>query len=151
MSKPIITRLRRLDRTVAAVIASTAGAQSVRKIVMAAQWIRTTIVGAQTFNLPAATGKGGMYRFFIGITATGNKVIRCAGATDTMQGQANMAGGTPGSFATASNTNTITLNGTTTGGVFGTMVELYDIAPGTWSVQVSGVGTGVQVTPFSNT
>jgi hypothetical protein len=108
------------------------------------------VAGAQTFNLPAATGKGGMYRFFIGITATGNKIIKAA-STNTIQGQARMAGGTSGTFATASNTNTITFNGSTAGGVLGTQVELWDIAPGTWAVQVSGVGTGIQVTPFSNT
>ena len=150
MSKPIITRVRRLDRTIAAVIASALGAQSIRRITSAAQWIRTTVAGAQTFNLPAATGKGGMYRFFIGVTATGNKIIKASG-TDTMQGSAAMAGGTPNTFASASNTNTITLNGSTSGGVLGTQVELWDIAPGTWAVQVSSVGTGIQVTPFSNT
>lgn len=151
MSKPKITRLRRLDSTVSAVLLSALGTTLLRKITMTTLWLRTTVAGAQTFNLPAATGKGGLYRIFIGITATGNKVIRCNGATDNMQGQASMAGGTPGSFATASNSNTITLNGTTTGGVLGTQVELWDVAPGVWAVQVNGTGTGVQATPFSNT
>lgn len=150
MSKPIITRLRRLDRTIQAVVASALGAQAVRRITQATGWIRTTVAGAQTFNLPPATGEGGMYRFFIGVTASGNKIIKAAG-TDTIQGTASMCGGTAGSFATASNTNTITLNGTTTGGVLGTVVELWDMALGTWSVQVSSIGTGVQATPFSNT
>lgn len=151
MSKPVITRVRRLDRTVATVTAAASGTTALRYITMAAQWIRTTIVGAQTFNLPAATGKGGMYRFFIGITATGNKVIKAAG-TNLLQGQASIASsGTSGTFATAANTNTITLNGTTTGGVIGTMVELWDMAPGVWAVQVNAVGTGVAATCFSNT
>lgn len=151
MSKPTVTRLRRIESTTAAFLLSATGTTVIKRISNLMLWLRTTIVGAQTFSLPAATGKGGTFRFFIGITATGNKVIRCNGATDILQGVASMAGGTPGSFATAANSNTITLNGTTTGGVLGSTVELWDVAPGVWSVQVNGIGTGVQVTPFSNT
>lgn len=62
-----------------------------------------------------------------------------------------MAGGTSGTFATAVNTNTITLNGTTQGGIIGTLIELRDVAPNVYQVKVHGVGSGVQVTPFSNT
>lgn len=150
MSKPKLVRLKRLEGTIAAVALS-ATTQTLRRITNLALWLRTTIAATQTINLPASTGKGGYYRIFIGVTATGNKVIRCNGATDNMQGQASMAGGTPASFATASNSNTITLNGTTTGGVLGSVVELWDVFPGVWSVQVNSIGTGVQVTPFSNT
>lgn len=150
MSKPKVTRLRRLESTIASVPLA-AATQTLRRIANLVLWLRTTIAGAQTINLPASTGKGGMYRVFIGVTASGNKVIRANGATDTFQGTASMAGGTPASFATAANSNTITLNGTTTGGVLGTVVEFWDVTPGTWSVQVNSIGTGVQVTPFSNT
>lgn len=150
MSKPKLVRLKRLESTISAVALS-ATTQTLRRVSNLVLWLRTTIAATQTINLPAATGKGGCFRIFIGVTATGNKVVRCNGATDTMQGQASMAGGTPASFATAANTNTITLNGTTTGGVLGTVVELWDVFPGTWSVQVNSIGTGVQVTPFSNT
>lgn len=150
MSKPRITRLKRLEGTIAAVSLSVT-TQTLRRISNLALWLRTTIAATQTINLPASTGKGGYYRIFIGVTATGNKIVRCNGATDTMQGQASMAGGTPGSFATAANSNTITLNGSTQGGVLGTVVELWDVFPGVWSVQVNAIGTGVQVTPFSNT
>lgn len=150
MSKPKLVRLKRLESTISAVSVS-AATQTLRRISNLVLWLRTTIAGAQTINLPASTGKGGCYRIFIGVTASGNKVIRANGATDTFQGTASMAGGTPGSFATASNSNTITLNGTTTGGVLGTAVEFWDVFPGVWSVQVNAIGTGVQVTPFSNT
>lgn len=150
MSKPKLVRLKRIEGTTSAFLLS-ATTQTLRKITNLALWLRTTIAAAQTINLPAATGKGGNYRIFIGVTASGNKIIRCNGATDIMQGQASMAGGTPGSFATAANSNTITMNGTTTGGVLGSVVELWDVAPGIYSVQVNAIGTGVQATPFSNT
>lgn len=150
MSKPIITRVRRLDNTVKSLPLSALGAILLRQITMAVLWLRSTVAGAQTFTVPLATGKGGEYRIFFDVTATGSKIFKASGS-DTFQGVASMAGGTPGSFATAANTNTITLNGTTQGGIRGTVVELWDIAPGVWSVQVNGIGTGVQVTPFSNT
>lgn len=151
MSKPKLRRLQRLEgTTISPVALGTLGTNALRRINNVVQWLRTTVAGAQQFNLPAATGKGGLYRIFIGITATGNKVIKAAG-TDTFQGQASMAGGTPGTFATASNTNTITLNGTTQGGILGTVIEVWDVAPGVWSTQVNSIGSGVQVTPFSNT
>lgn len=150
MSKPKIVRLKRLDNTINSLNISALGTTLLRKLTMATLWIRTTVAGAQTLTVPPATGKGGLYRVFIGVTATGNKILKASGS-DTFQGTASMCGGTAASFATASNTNTVTLNGTTTGGVLGTVMEIWDIAPGTWSIQVNSIGTGVQVTPFSNT
>lgn len=150
MSKPRLVRLKRLESTTAA-IALSAATQTLKRISQSVLWLRTTVATAQTINLPPSTGKGGMYRIFIGVTASGNKVIRCNGATDTMQGVASMGGGTVNTFITASNTNTITLNGTTTGGILGTVIELWDVAVGTWHVQVNSCGSGIQATPFSNT
>lgn len=151
MSKPKLRRLQRLEgTTISPVPLSALGTTALRRISNVVQWLRTTVAGAQTFNLPPATGKGGLYRIFVGVTATGNKVLKASG-TDTLQGQASMAGGTPGAFATASNTNTVTLNGTTQGGILGTVIEVWDVAVGTWSIQVNAIGSGVQVTPFSNT
>lgn len=150
MSKPTLTRLKRLESAV--LVMATLGAQTLRKISNVTLMMRSSVAGAQTFNLPAATGKGGLYRLYLGITATGNKIVRANGATDIIQGQASIASaGTSGNFATASNTNTITLNGSTTGGLIGSMIELWDVAPGQWAVQVNAVGSGVAATCFSNT
>lgn len=149
MSKPTVTRLKRLESAV--LVMSALGTTALRKISMVTLMMRTTVAGAQTFNLPAATGKGGLYRAFVGITATGNKIWKAAG-TDLIQGQASIASpGTSGTFPTLVNTNTITLSGSTSGGVIGSMVELWDVAPGVWATQINAVGTGVAVTPFSNT
>lgn len=149
MSKPRVTRLKRLESFIN--VESVLGAQAVRKITDVTSLSRLSVVGAQTFNLPAATGKGGLYRYFVGITATGSKIWKAAG-TDLIQGQCtNASSGTPSTFVTAANTNTITFNGTTSGGVIGSMVELWDAAPGVWAVQVSACASGVATTCFSNT
>lgn len=148
MSKTEQQRLRRIESLV--VNMATLGAQALRKIKNGVLISRLSVAGAQTFNLPAATGEGGRYRIVVGITATGNKIIKAAG-TDIMAGMAGISGTTSGTFGTAANSNTITFNGSTTGGVIGTIVELWDMAPGQWAVQVSGVGAGTAATCFSNT
>lgn len=45
--------------------------------------------------------------------------------------------------------DTITMSGSTTGGVRGSMVELQDVASGIWMVRGSLVSTGAEATPFS--
>ena len=52
-------------------------------------------------------------------------------------------------FETAADSDTITLNGTTTGGLVGADVELIDIAADTWFVNVRTAATGTEATPFS--
>lgn len=148
MSKTEQQRLRRIESLV--VNLGTLGAQALRRIKNGVLISRMSVAGAQTFNLPAATGEGGRYRVVVGVTATGNKIIKAAG-TDVIAGMAGISGTTSGTFGTASNTNTITFNGTTTGGVVGTIVELWDVAHGQWAVQVSAVGSGTAATCFSNT
>lgn len=147
MSKPKVLRLDRLESLVSTISAATTTLSMLRQGV---QYLRTTVATAQTINIPAATGKSGGFNIFIGVTATGNKVIKAAGSS-LFQDVAVMTGGTAGSFGSASNTNTITFNGSTTGGVIGTLVELRDVAPNVWSVKVHSCGTGIQTTPFSNT
>lgn len=147
MSKPKVTRLERLESITQLISAATTTLSMMKQGI---QWLRTSVATAQTINVPVATGKSGQFNIFIGVTATGNKVIKALGSS-LFQGVAVMAGGTPGSFASAANTNTITFNGTTQGGIIGTLVELRDVAPNVWSVKVHSVGSGVQVTPFSNT
>jgi hypothetical protein len=147
MSKPQTTRLKRLESLTSLISAATSTLSMPKQGI---QYLRTTIAGAQTINIPAATGKSGGFNIFIGVTATGNKVIKAAG-TSLLQGVATMAGTTSGIFPSAANTNTITLNGSTTGGIIGTLIRLRDAAPGVWQTEVVSVGSGTQTTPFSNT
>ncbi len=106
-----------------------------------------TVATAQTLNLPKATGKNGVFDIYLPITATGNKIIKAASG-NTLNGLASVQ---TSQFQSASNSNTITLNGTTTGGILGTRVQLRDAAVGQWHVELRAMGSGTAATPFSNT
>lgn len=109
----------------------------------------------QTLTLPIATGTGNTYRFFVQTTITSNTtIIRVGDSTDVMAGVAVVANDTDASasiFETAADTDTITLNGSTTGGILGTIIELQDVATNLWAVTVRGAATGAEATPFSAT
>lgn len=106
-------------------------------------------------TLPATSGSGASYRFYIGTTVTSNTTtIKVANATDVMAGTAivaNDGGATASIFETTATDDTITFDGSTTGGIAGAMVELIDVATGTWWVRITGAATGTEATPFSAT
>jgi hypothetical protein len=106
-----------------------------------------------TLTLPAASGSGDTYLFYVGTTVTSNDVIiRVANASDTMSGLAMLAqdaADTAVVFETAASSDTITLNGSTKGGIVGDSITLTDVAANKWSVMVSGSATGTEATPFS--
>jgi len=106
-------------------------------------------------TLPAATGSGAVYRFFIGTTITSvGTTIKVANASDTMVGFVNTmqdAGNTALQFEAAGTDDTITLNGTTTGGIKGDFIELIDIAVNLWFLEARLSGTGSEATPLSAT
>lgn len=107
-----------------------------------------------TVTLPAATGSGNVYRFVSTVSVSGGStIIKVANASDIMGGVATMgsSGGTSLSTGTTTTSDTITFNGTTTGGLIGTYVELRDVAANIWKVEVHGVASGVAATPFSAT
>ncbi len=104
-----------------------------------------------TVTLPAATGTGKKYRFFVGTTVTSNNyIIQVANATDVIQGVLGVATDAAGvNVPTAATSDTITMNGSTTGGVIGSHVEIEDVASGYFRVSGGLVSTGVEATPFS--
>lgn len=106
-----------------------------------------------TVTLPAATGTGDTYTYIVGTTVTSNSYkIQAASASDIMTGFAKVlqdGGDTAVHFETASDTDTITMNGTTTGGLKGAKVVLMDIGTGLWHVDFISAGTGTEATPFS--
>ena len=105
----------------------------------------------RTLTLPAATGSGATFTIFVGATvSSGSHVIQVANATDVIQGVLGVATDAAGvNIPTAAASDTITMNGSTTGGVRGSMVELQDVASGIWSVRGALVSTGTEATPFS--
>lgn len=107
-----------------------------------------------TLTLPAASGTGTKFRIAVGTTVTSNNlIVQVANSSDIMTGTAVMCadgGDTTVGFETGASDDTITMNGSTKGGIKGDIVELEDIATNTWLVRVTGSATGTEVTPFSS-
>jgi hypothetical protein len=102
-------------------------------------------------TLPASTGKGDVYSVYIKTTvSSGNHVIQVANSTDVMNGAIGLTTDIAGSVMPASATSdTITMNGSTTGGVAGSNVTFTDVAAGFWKINGDLICTGVEATPFS--
>lgn len=131
------------------------GALTVTSAAHAGRTVLMDAAAGQAITLPATSGSGNTYKFFVKTTITSNtSTIKVANATDVMQGAAivaNDGGATASIFETAATDDTITFNGSTTGGIAGATVELQDVATGFWSVRVIGAATGTEATPFSAT
>lgn len=108
---------------------------------------------ASTVTLPTATATGNTYRFVVGAVNTSNHVIRVPNAATIFAGNvitSQDSADTVVSFNTAADSDTITLNGTTTGGAaIGDFVEVIDIAANVFAIRGQLTGTGVEASPFS--
>jgi len=103
-------------------------------------------------TLPASSGSQATYSFLISTSVTSNSTtVKVANSTDVMNGIANVGGTTGSAFSTLASSDTITLNGSTTGGLAGSIIEITDVATGFWRVSASLVGSGTPATPFSAT
>ena len=119
---------------------------------LAGQIIPLNRAAGQTVTLPAATGSQAVYTFLIGTTVTSNStIIKVANASDTMNGIANVGGGTGSVFSTLPASDTITLNGSTTGGLAGSLITIRDVAATDYIVTANLIGSGSPLTPFSAT
>lgn len=106
-----------------------------------------------TLTLPQATGTGDRYTVVIGTAATATQSkIQVANATDIMRGvvfAATTSTDNAEAFICSATSDTITLNGTTTGGVVGDRFEIIDVATGIFNVVGFTAPTGTEATPFS--
>jgi len=104
-------------------------------------------------TLPAATGTENVYRILIGTTVGASSTIKVANATDTMVGMVTTAtaAGVGQQEAAAGADDTITMNGTTLGGIAGSYIELTDYASGKWLVNADLVGSGTLASSLSAT
>ena len=120
---------------------------------------RTLLLGevggnaACTLTLPAATGTGAVYKFIVSVTNSSNYKIQVVG-DDTIDGvmvYLDVDGTAVTAFSTVSASDTITLNGTTQGGILGDYLEIIDIAADQYHVRgVMRVPAGSNpATPFS--
>ena len=112
--------------------------------------------GGIAFTLPAATGTGMRLRFVVKTVSTTGYTLAATPTTDIFKGNilTNSTTETPDlaqPWPTSTNSNLITLNGTTTGGVsVGDWVTLTDIASGVWAVDGLVTASGTEATPFSH-
>ncbi len=104
-----------------------------------------------TITLPAASGTGDEYSISVGTTVTSNNyIIQVANGSDIMQGAISVATDIAGvTCPTTTTSDTITMNGTTSGGLKGSLVVLKDVAANLWEVSGALVSTGAESTPFS--
>ena len=132
--------------------------------------VHNNAAGAVTYTLPAINANsdsavagpgadlnnlsniGATFEIFASVTKTGSLVVQVANANDVMVGGAKFIDDTSDNmvgFETASTSDTITLNGSTTGGVTFSKITCTAISSTQWKVDVESGCTGSPATPFS--
>ena len=133
--------------------------------------VHNDAAGAVTYTLPAVNATadsdvggpgpdinslnnvGATFTILNSITKTGDLVVQVANSTDVMTGMATMldtdTNDTMEGFMTVAASDTITLNGTTSGGTTHATIVCTVLATGLWKVSVDTGGTGNIATPFS--
>ena len=136
-------------------VAATAATLSVTQAAHAGRTVTLDRAAGITVTLPAATGTGSVYTFVVITDVTSNStIIKVADNTDVMTGTAYVLSDASDNvigFRTAADSDTITLDGSTTGGLRGDIIKLTDIAANLFSVEVLTAATGTEATPFSAT
>jgi hypothetical protein len=133
--------------------------------------IHNDAAGAVTYTLPALNATadgassgpgsdidtlnniGATFTIVDSITKTGSLIVKVANANDIMNGSAIIVDSdtndnTEG-FVTTATSDTITLNGSTKGGVLHATITCTAISSTKWSVSITSAGTGNIATPFS--
>mgnify|MGYP003625747053 CR=1 FL=1 len=142
--------------SITATDAITAAEHAGRTLVLNAADADSTAV---TLTLPAATGTGNVYHFIVGVVSamTAAYKIQVVG-DDTIDGfiiaandvAAHASNNSLNVWKTVAASDTITLNGTTTGGVaIGDWICLTDIAADQWAVDALLNQSGTEATPFT--
>ena len=135
------------------IVNCTAASLTVTRALHSGKIITLNLATGIALALPNATGTGAFYTFVNMTALSGSGHVFTRGVTaDAMVGicAIGKGAGTSTTFLTASNSNTVTLNGTTTGGLGGDYIELVDIALNQWFINLTLWGSGTLATPFSN-
>ena len=107
-----------------------------------------------TIQLPAASGTGNKYRFFVGTTSATGYVFSPTG-DDTLFGSAHVgdtgdsAAAIADLFHTAAGNNTVTGHTANGSGVKGSTLEFEDVTADEWAVDIVGQGAADPANPFS--
>jgi hypothetical protein len=141
-------------------VAATAATLAVTALLHAGRTIKGDKADGIVFTLPLATGTGNKYKFYVGTTITSNGfIVKVGDATDTMTGGLAFGVDDDGEGATGytwmaeSGDDTITLNGTSTGGKIGDIIEVEDVATNVWAINQCTItqSGGSEATPFTAT
>lgn len=133
------------------------GTDSTTTITAAAHDGKTVVINNATkaaiINLPAPSGSGARYTFFLGTSITngaGNSISFVAGTASSFFGTAwVLSDGAAAVLAyAAGGATTINFNGTTKGGLKGDWVEIEDVGATLYKVRVMIAETGTEATPF---
>ena len=106
--------------------------------------------GAVTLPSIASGEIGAKYTFFIGTTATDLDIL--TDGTDKFVGSVMVAvdNGSKKSFVPGASNDVISMNGTTTGGIANSYVEVTALATAEYLVQGVLIGSGTIATPFAD-
>jgi len=101
-------------------------------------------------TLPASTGKGDVYTlYYVATIGSGSGTVLAAGA-DVFVGGVSISTDIGGvTMLAAVTTDTITMSGSTTGGVVGTWLRFTDAISGKWMLEGFLCSTGNEANPFS--
>ncbi|QIG76629.1 hypothetical protein EVC28_005 [Rhizobium phage RHph_I1_23] len=106
-----------------------------------------------TLTLPASAGDGSIFEIFVGTTITSNAlIVQVANSSDIMSGvawQAADGGSTSNAWETGASDDTITMDGSTKGGIKGDRIILKDVSANVWAVSIFGAASGTEASPFS--
>ena len=144
--------INRAADTSARIVNLTAATLAITEALHDDKTITVNKADGSTLTLPAATGGGERFRIVVGTTITSVGLVISPTGNDTMFGSifgAQDGGASVEAWEAAAGNNTITLDGSTKGGLKGDIIELEDIATDVWRVLGHIQQTGVQVTPFS--
>lgn len=113
--------------------------------------VNASAAAGMTITLPASSGSGVTFIIHCLTTVTSNSlIIAVANATDVITGGVSLSTDIAGvTMLTAATTDTITQNGSTTGGLIGSWVRLTDVSAGFWMLDGFLKTTGTETTPFS--
>ena len=130
--------------TLAASTLSLTAALHAGRIVVTAQAATLTV------TLPDATGSGDVYTLFTSILATGDHIYKVANSGDSFGGGVTIATDIAGVVEPAvAGDDTLTMNGTTTGGLLGSWVRFTDVTAALWMIEGNLTSSGAESTCFS--
>lgn len=103
-----------------------------------------------TITLPAATGTGNYFDILVTTTVTSGSHVVKTGGSDVLVGSVAVSStATSTSTGCQSTNSTITMNGSTAGGLKGSQLHFIDIGSGVWYVDANLVASGTAGNPVT--